>query len=284
MNVQSMGSAACLVAHLYGPSHTLDDIGLAFMASYSTFMDGSGKPSGKEKWCVVAGFLATVEKWDAFEVAWNAFLAKHSIAYLQMSSLHARSGIFKDPKWDWEPYMISFLSEASQIIRACALKWGADLVSFADFEKAATVYPGLLKYTNPYGLCGTAVALRLQMPKVLEVTPQRLAIEHFFEEGDAGICNIEHVFARCGMQRPIVRPGKPRKDDPMRRYYVHFQAADWLAFETRKLVEREDKEGRKRIRSSHVSLLKGIPGQAKKWKYEDLLTFCAIKRSRGQIE
>jgi hypothetical protein len=200
-----------------------------------------------------------------------------------MSSLHARTGIFKDPKWNDDSYMIGFLSKAASIVGGCAIKWGADLVSFADFEKALKARPGLAKYTNAYGLCGTAVALRLQMDGVVQAFPNRLSIEQFFEEGDDGIHNIEQVFARCGMQRPIVRPGKPHKTDPYRRYYVHFQAADWLAFETRKLAEREEKEGRKRFRPSHVSLLRGIPGEAKKWSYEDLLKFCEIKKKRGQI-
>lgn len=254
------------------------------MMEYRAYMDATGKPSGSGKWCAVAGFLATVEKWDEFERAWNVLLNKHSIAYLQMSSLHARTGIFKDSKWNDDSYMIGFLSEAASIVRGCAIKWGVDLVSFTDFQKALKACPGLVKYTNAYGLCGTAVALRLQMDKVFEALPNRLSIEHFFEEGDDGINNIEHVFARCGMQRPIVRPGKPHKTDPNRSYYVHFQAADWLAFETRKLAEREEKEGRKRFRPSLVSLLSGIPGEAKKWTYEDLLTFCDIKKKKGQIK
>lgn len=253
------------------------------MTEYSTYIDATGKPSGGEKWCGVAGFLATVQKWEEFEIAWNILLKRHSIAYLQMSALHARAGIFKDPKWDDDSYMIGFLSEAASIIGGCAIKWGVDLVRFADFEKALKVRPGLAKYTNAYGLCGTAVALRLQMDKVSEAFPKKLPIEHFFEEGDDGINNIEHVFARCGMQRPIVRPGKPHKIDPNRRYYVHFQAADWLAFEFRKLAEREEKEGRMRIRPSLASMLHGISGEAKKWTYEDLLKFCDIKQKRGQI-
>lgn len=261
----------------------MEGVAFAFMTAYSTFMDASGKPENHDRYCVVAGLLSTVAQWDCFEVEWNELLVKHSIPYLQISSLHARKGIFSDKKWEDDNYMISFLNDAAKIIRGHTLKWAADVVGFDEFRKASQERPGLKRYANAYGICGTAVALRLQGDRLFENFPKKLSIEHFFEEGDKGVSSIAQVFSRCGMQQPIVRPGKPHKTDPSRRYYVHFQAADWLAFETKKVADKQDKTGKKFIRRCHRELLRGIPGEAKKWDYEDLIRFCDIKRARGQM-
>lgn len=278
-----MRAAASICLHLYGSLRAAETVGFTFLNHYNAFMDAAGKPEhGSDGWCVVAGFFSTVPQWDEFESAWNALLDGYSIAYLQMSSLHARKGIFDNPKWDDEKYMIGFLSEAGKLVRSSVLKWAVDLVNYGDFEKAVNTVPELEKYTNAYGLCGTAVSLRLQSERIWENFPSRLSIEHFFEEGDVGINNIEQVFARCGMQRPIVRPGKPRASNPEMKYYVHFQAADWLAFETRKMVMKYG-DSEPLMRESLRALLKGVPGEAKKWTYDDLITFSAIKRKRGQM-
>ena len=117
---------------------------------------------------------------------------------------------------------------------------------------------------------------------MLAFFPRPLSIEHFFEEGDEGVNNIEQVFSRCGMKHPIVRPGKPRVSDPSMRYYVQFQAADWLAFESRKMVSKCG-DSEPVIRESLRALLTGLPGEAKRWKYNDLITFCDRKKWRGQM-
>jgi hypothetical protein len=235
----------------------------------------------------VAGFFSTVDRWENFETKWNQLLERHEIPHLQMSALHARKKPFDHEKWNREDYMASFLSEAGRIVCGNVERWAVDLVNYGDFTRAVSARPGLKRFTNPYGLCGTAVALRLQNPRVSEniaamikTMSNDLSVEHFFEEGDDGIRYIEKIFARCGMSRPIVRPGKPRSDNPSLRYYVHFQAADWLAFETRKLAFKSEVK----IRASLKALLSGVPGEAKKWKYDDLLVFCDRKKKRGQME
>jgi hypothetical protein len=246
------------------------------MTSYSSFNDAAGKPSeGANAWCVVAGFLASVDRWDKFEIAWSTLLKEYRIPYSQMSLLHARKGHFSEKRWQDTAYVTKYLSDAGSIVRPHAQRWGADIVRYGDFDKACGVYPGLKKFTNPYGLCGTAIALRMQV----EQGDIFSHVEHFFEEGDSGIGHIGNTFKRCGMPAPIVRPGKPHLDNPGLRYYVHFQAADWLAFETRKLAFKSEIK----IRASHRALLSGVPGEAKKWTYSDLLKFCEIKKKRGQM-
>jgi len=270
-----------IFAHLYGSPFNQKSIRLSFVTSYSTFNDAAGKPTeGANAWCVVAGFFASVDRWEKFEIAWNELLQEYRIPYSQLSLLHARQGHFSEKRWQDADYVTSYLSAAAAIIRSCAQRWGADVVAYGDFDRACKAYPGLKKFTNPYGLCGSAIALRLQVEqreKAIRIFPN---VEHFFEEGDEGIGFIGNIFKRVGMHSPIVRPGKPRSDNPSLRYYVHFQAADWLAFETRKLAFKSEVK----IRESHRALLRGIPGEAKKWNYSDLLKFCEIKKKRGQMK
>jgi hypothetical protein len=254
------------------------------MVSYSTYMDASGKPEhGPEEWCVVAGFISTVHRWDDFEARWNDLLNRHEIPYLQMSALHSRKPPYGDAKWNDPQYMVSFLSEAGKLIETHVLGWAADAVKNDVFSQAKKDRPGVKKYTNAYGLCGTSVALRLQMNWIHFHRPEVPSIEHFFEEGDKGVGNIAKVFSHCGMAQPIVRPGKPRFDGAAIRHYVHFQAADWLAFETRKLAIKcyPDKPV---IRPYLRTLLRNIPGRAAVWTYEDLIHFCDRKRERGQMQ
>lgn len=254
------------------------------MATYQTFSDAAGKPES-DTWCVVAGFLSTSARWQVFAERWKSLLVEHEVAYLQMSSLHARQGIFRDPKWEDGAYMASFLDAAGTIIRSCVEMWAVDIVSFADFAKAVTVNPGLAKYTNAYGLCGTAITLRMQMPHTWNHFPQRLSIQHFFEEGDRGTANIAKVFEYCGMQSLVVAPGKPHRTSE-RPYYVQFQAADWLAFENRKLISKYGHVTADKLhfRKSLKSLVHGLKGATKVWTYDDLLQFCAIKKARRQME
>jgi hypothetical protein len=257
---------------------------LLLIPQYSTFMDAAGKPDhGPEEWCVVAGFISTGHRWDEFARTWNGLLELHQIPYLQMSALHARKRPYLDSKWEDPEYMASFLSEAGKIVENHVLGWGADAIKNSDFTKAVNERPGLARYSTAYGLCGSAVALRLQERWLNFERPNPVPVEHFFEEGDDGISNIEQVFARCGMMRPVVKPGKPRKDDPALHHYVQFQPADWLAFETRRIAKRyyPDKPV---IRRSLQTLLRNMPGRAAVWTYDDLIKFCDVKRLRGQME
>jgi hypothetical protein len=254
------------------------------MFPFSAYMDASGKPEhGPEEWCIVAGFISTVHRWDDFEVRWNKLLLAHSIPHLQMSALHARKPPYTASKWNDPEYMVSFLSEAGKIVEDHVVGWGADAIKNVDYERAKQDRPGLARYSNAYGICGTAVALRLQMDWINFALPEKLPIEHFFEEGDVGVANIGKVFSHCNMAQPIVRPGKPQPDKPHLKHYVQFQAADWLAFETRKIA-RKYWPNQPVIRASMKTLLRNMPGKAKVWTYEDLIKFCDRKRERGQME
>jgi len=279
-------AVSLLCAHIHGPWADPREIGFSFLVGYNAFMDAAGKPEhGPEEWCVVAGFISTVERWADFELCWNMLLQKHEIPYLQMSALHARKKPYTDSKWEDADYMASFLAEAGEMVRGHVLTWGADVVKNEDFAKACISRPGLPKFINAYGLCGTAVALRLQMGWILYHFRQmeRASVEHFFEEGDSGVDGIGRAFRRAGMSQPIVRPGKPRKDAPGIRYYVQFQAADWLAFETRKMAKKYW-PNKPQIRKSLQALLRNVKGEAKVWKYDDLIKFCDLKIAKGEME
>jgi hypothetical protein len=118
-------------------------------------------------------------------------------------------------------------------------------------------------------MCGTVVALTLQGYLNVQHPPIGDA-ELFFEEGDNGFGMIVSEMKRLGLREPIRRPGKPQPDKPHLRHYVHFQASDYLAFETRKIASME----KVRIRHNLAGLLFGIPGRAMKYEMEDLYRFC----------
>lgn len=83
------------LAYLIWPNH---DPARCFMAVFNAYFDASGDAAakGKAQALVVAGFVATIKKWQKFERAWPALLEEYNIpSPLHMTDFMAIKGRYK---------------------------------------------------------------------------------------------------------------------------------------------------------------------------------------------
>ncbi len=119
------------------------------LAMLTIFLDDSGT-DGKGDICVLAGYIATVERWKAFSDAWDAELqAEPKITHLKMSDANGRHGQFRG--WD-DTVRDRKLERLIEIINRHVLGGIASLVGHKAYRSAAK---GYLPETvdHPYWLC-----------------------------------------------------------------------------------------------------------------------------------
>lgn len=203
---------------------------------------------------VVAGFMASVEQWDSFEIDWKLFLIKYDVPYMHMLEFAHCSGPFK--KWKeprFEPTRRNFLREAAEIIHSHIKRGFLCIVKHEHFYDAAALYPSQIYPRSPYALAGRtcAACAKQWVRKHLS----KLDIEFVFEDGGPDKHGLSDTLTKLNprLPGPIFKPSRDTPDG--RRGLVQLQSADWFAYEIRKWqVDRPDlqtprKEARKSLRA-----------------------------------
>ena len=238
------------LARAAGSRYSPEDL-FAMFTCY--FDEAGGEDHG---FTVVAGFMASVEQWDSFEIDWKLFLNKYDVSYLHMLEYAHFKGPFrkwKDPRF--ETTRRNFLCDAAEIIHSHVKRGFLCVVKHEYFCEAAALYPSLLYPNSPYALAGRtcATSAKTWVRKHL----LKLDLELVFEDGGPDKHGLSDTLTKLNprLPAPIFEPSRDMPDG--RHGLVQLQAADWFAYEIRKWqVDRPDLQTpRKDVRKSLRALL-----------------------------
>lgn len=190
---------------------------------------------------VVAGYVATVEQWENFEVDWKLSLISYKVPYLHMAKL----AHFKGPyaKWENSPiFRARFLLEMSQIIQQHVKRGFACFIEHAAFAQADSEYELHETFGSPYALAGMSSVARVTAWRRKTVPPS-VPVEYVFEDGAPDKCGLMKMMEKDKYPTPIFRPGRDidSRKSGLRHGFVQLQAADYLAYEIRKFVSDHSK-------------------------------------------
>ncbi len=213
----------------------------------------------------VCGFVASVNQWERFEFDWKIFLAKYDVPYFHMKEYSQSKGPFA--KWADERMSAtraSFMRDAAEIIKATTQCMFISMVVHEIFDLVDTKYRVRDVFSSPYALAGRlCVALANTWRRK---TTMPLDMEYVFEDGgpDKGGL-IKAMTARpSSLPDPSFKPSRDMKPcnkwPDGRKGLIQLQAADYLAYEARKLAVDMEliKRGDRDFRASFGALV-GIP-------------------------
>jgi hypothetical protein len=243
MECASSGGLEHIASALNGRKNTL----FAMLTGY--FDDAGGVDHG---YTVVAGWVSTVERWCTFAEQWEEMLAAFQVPWFDMKTLSHFRGTYK--AWEKQPEIkTDFLAAACRIIASFALYQFASIVPHAAFAKVNESYRLKEQVGNEYALAGLTCALKMRDWARKQNPPQ--PFELIFEDGTAKRGKLVDAMRREHFAEVIFRPSRPNKDG--RPYIVQLQAADFLAYEVRK-VQKDDPDETRAIENHRISLRKLI--------------------------
>jgi len=230
------------------------------------FDDAGGADHG---YTVVAGWVSSLERWRNFAEEWRAMLSAFRVPHFDMKTLSHFKGVYAP--WKDDPKMKDqFQDFACRIIAGNVLFGWAQIVEHSVFEKVNGVYQ-LREYVgNEYALAGVSVALKMR-DWVQNHTPPE-PFEIVFDDGTAKRGKLVDVMRREHFAEPIFRSPVARGGFwPV----VQLQAADFLAYEVRK-VRADDPNESRPIEDHRISLRKLIfpPNDWGTYKEDSLMKSC----------
>lgn len=191
------------------------------------YFDASGHQAS-QKFVVVAGFVSSVETWDAFNNQWNTRLSKDHIGYFHATEFAHSINQFADWRND-EPRRRALLSDLMTILKSHAFRmFGSIVINQALTEQM----PSELRdefYINSYSLAGRAAAGKLRQWLIRERWNTNTLLA--FEDGDLGKGLLMQTLTRDGFGEPVFLPKVTDCAAPGGRVVSPLQAADWLAYE-----------------------------------------------------
>jgi len=216
------------------------------------------------KWTYVCGYVASVEQWKRFEVDWKIFLAKYDVPYFHMKEYSQSKGPFSGWKAKrMEGTRARFTRDAASIIGNHVQQSFVALVSHDIFDEADRIYDFRKVFNSPYALAGR-MSVGLAIDWRMQSVKGPLDMEYIFEDGCPDKEGLIHSMTALVpyLEVPAFRPSRDFAPSPKwprgRVGFVQLQAADFLAYENRKMLCDRDliKSGYRKIRASLLALSK----------------------------
>jgi hypothetical protein len=225
----------------------------------------------------VAGYGASVAQWESFEVDWKLFLAKFQVPYLHMKWFSQSKDCYAAWKGN-EHKRADFVGMAAEIINSHAKRAFLSMVSNDEFTEVDKIYMLHERFKTPYALTGRS-AVGLANNWARNPKTRHLDIEYVFEDGGpdkGGLISAVEALPPF-LPIPSFKPGrdvKPSKKWPDgRNALVQLQAADYLAYEARK-VAFNIVQGRPRIARKSLQALTKVELDRSAWDKPRLLRLC----------
>jgi hypothetical protein len=237
---------------------------------YRGWFDESGDQEDPRHTCAsMAGYIGAVESWDRFETEWQGVLDEFQIPYLHMKEFGKPIGPYADLMKD--SARDAMLTRSAEVIGVCGLSAFAAVVRTDDLRRfnretglQIEAYPLALHH-----LLGE-IALRFS-GKMMDLAVDRVArpyakIDKAFEYMAAHPLHPEcHEIAKNFGLAPLQKGLTFRNVRAM-------QAADFLAWETRKSVH---------VKDDYFRNLK--PDRTQDEWYFDLLLWSIRRQARGEV-
>jgi len=242
----------------------------AMMKSYTLYCDAAG---GKDHgFIVVAGYLSTFARWNAFAAEWNLHLAAYNLPYFHMKEFAQSRGVFEGWGKD-EERRKRFLSRAAEIIKSHVERSFAVVVEFESFNRVNQTHKLDEVAGVPYSLAARNCAAKASLYL------NNRDVNYVFEAGDEGAGELMRLMERDGYSSPVFRPSHDiRIKGRLVKGLVQLQAADFAAYEVRKAFKDNPDESwpiekyRKSIRS-----LATIDSDIEDWgryREQELIALC----------
>ncbi len=246
------------------------------------FDEAGGKDFG---FTVVAGYVASVEEWEHFEVDWKLSLISYKVPYFHMAKLSQ----FKPPyaKWERSPnFRARFLLELAQIIQSRVRRGFVCCVNHDFFKQADAQYELRETLGSPY-----AFAARICVAYANEwrrKTVKHLDLEYFFEDGGPDKGGVIHAMdIPPKLPAPFFRPSRDIQDRKtgLRRGVVQLQAADYLAYEIRKYILDHPKyrSGERQPRGS-LGALTGVEVDRRFLRASEIVRLCEAWKLKRRLK
>lgn len=228
----------------------------------SFFDEAGGEEHGLTAVC---GWTSTVEQWDGFEVDWTLFLAKYDMPYFHMKELLGPSR--KSPFYRWKGQKLiqaKFLSDAAEIIGRRIKQGFIHYVPHHAYATVDSLFDLRSVVRTPYALAGRS-AIEMANEWRSKGVGGLLEMRHVFEDGPKE--NRNSLVAAMSSVTPFLsvpsfesgRDVEPCEEWPDgRKGVVQLQAADYLAYESRKAFVDRIKKQQKPHRKSLQAIL-GVP-------------------------
>jgi hypothetical protein len=206
------------------------------MSAYTLYCDAAGKKD--QGFIVVAGYLSTLARWEAFTEEWKLFLSTYDLPYFHMKEFAQSKGPFSSWEND-EPRRIRFMSKATGIIKDHVERLFASIVEFESFNRVNKIYC-LDEFVGvPYSLCGRTCVARASN----YLGDADANIDYIFEDGDEGKGELMRVLDKDGFPSPIFKPSRDqKKKGHLVRGVIPLQSADFAAYEIRKVFKDDPME------------------------------------------
>jgi hypothetical protein len=226
---------------------------------YSAYFDESGTDGSSES-TVVAGYVASDEQWQNFEWAWRRALDDAEVSRFHMRDFAHSLREFKDWRGD-EDRRVMFLRQLIDIIRRNTRHGFSNAVIMRDYQLLNRKYQ-LAERTSPYVICAVTCAADIaRWCKAREyVDPVNLV----FEDG----VRYKGEFLRFYAPTNFHKISYAKQHE-----FIGFQAADFVAWEQRKLYSQLLSGTHKRHRQSFSALL-SVPNKSAVYEQSYLERWC----------
>lgn len=254
---------ACLIAFGW----VYDPAGVYVM--YWAFYDASGSQTAQEGSIVVLSLVATVDKWFKFDDRWDEVLETFDAPYFHMKEFAVGVGPFESWKDD-KGRRAEFCRALIAVIKLNSNKVFLRAMHLGDFHRANAQYQlaeafnvegrkDAGAYTMAAIMCHDAVDSWVRDKKGGHVL-------HAFEDGDAGR-KAAQVFIGKGAL------WMPKKHEETGRRVRQFEAADFVAWEFRRVIKQYLHRG-DGLRASFLSMRKNLQCDAGLINGEQLVMKC----------
>jgi len=226
----------------YAVGRHYDEALFAMMTCYfDEAMEEWREESKTHNFTFVCGYVANFRQWEHFGAEWRQFLDGYLIEDFHMKDFSQSVGEYE--KWkneEFKPIRIAFMRDASKIVKQFARYGFIAGISQSAFDEANESYAVKERFGSLYGVAGRACA-DLARDRREKFYPDETELEYVFEDRDGGKGDLALAMTELtpAFPHPIFKPGKSQKPSLKhpdgRKAVLQLQAADYLAYEIRKL-------------------------------------------------
>lgn len=252
----------------------------------TSYFDASG--GEKHPAIIVAGYIATVRRWERFDTDWRRVLNRKEfdVPYFHMKEFAHSRGEFEDWQGD-ERRRRRFINALLDVLASCAKAGFACMIKEPVWDSIDKSYPLRETYGCPYALAGRDCVNKAHHWGEARHHYGRNEIKSVFEAGDEGKGHLMRVVEEAGKPVPLFEYGRPK---PKLGHLgtPPLQAADFAAWELLKAITSgKESAPLHEYRVSLQRLIRAVPVSWSQYKESDFLQLLALgniaPRTRGGV-
>lgn len=245
-------------------SWLMADPGRGYMAIFYAYFDDSGTRGDSDS-LTVAGFIASVEQWDAFRSEWEGAMKDFGVSHLHMKDFAHSTGEFSG--WETQEHKRrEFLNRLVSIIGRRVRHSFSATILLEDYESFNEVYPLDEEQGGPFALCVGLTLEQVDAWKKRHLTTSDV-VKFVYEDGATGKGFVIDHFGRAN-DIAFMKKGE----------HPALEAADFAAYEHTKAYRMEVSGKLGEIRKSLGLLRDRVP---QTWEVADNHALTRAAESAG---